>query len=62
MSVTIQNLHQTLENRRTTYALNDTLSVPKQTIVDMVEHTMLYTPSAKAYLIFSRSKINNDNC
>lgn len=46
MSATIQNLHQTFENRRTIYALNDTLPVSNQAVVDMVEHAILHTPSA----------------
>lgn len=46
MSASIQNLHQAFENRRSIYALNDTLPVSKQDVVDMVEHAILHTPSA----------------
>ena len=46
MSATIQNLHQTFENRRTIYALNDTLPVSKQAVIDVIEHAILHTPSS----------------
>lgn len=46
MSENIQNLHRTFENRRSIYALNDTLPVSKQAVIDMVEHAILHTPSS----------------
>ncbi len=45
MSAT-QNLLQTFENRRSIYALNNTLPVSNQAVIDMVEHAILHTPSA----------------
>lgn len=45
----IQNASQLQDifaNRRTIYALNDTLPVPDQAVVDAVEHAILHTPSA----------------
>lgn len=46
MSANIQNLQQAFEKRRSIYALNDTLPVSKQTVVDIVEHAILNTPSS----------------
>lgn len=46
MSANIQNLLTAFENRRSIYALNNTLPVSKQAVVDMVEHAILHTPSA----------------
>lgn len=46
MSANIKNLLTAFENRRSIYALNNTLPVSKQAVVDIVEHAILHTPSA----------------
>lgn len=46
MSDNIVKLHQSFENRRSIYALNNTLPVPQQAVIDMVEHAILHTPSS----------------
>lgn len=46
MSDNTLKLHDSFENRRTIYALNDTLPVAKQAVIDTVEHAVLHTPSS----------------
>ncbi len=46
MSTKIAKLHQSFEKRRTIYALNDTLPVARQAIIDTVEHAILHSPSS----------------
>lgn len=42
----LHNLQQLAETRRSIYALNKQLPVAKAEIVNLVEHTLLHTPSA----------------
>ena len=42
----LQNLQQLTETRRSIYGLNKQLPVAKEEIVQLVEHTLLHTPSA----------------
>ena len=42
----LQNLQQLVEHRRSIYALNKQLPVAKEEIIQLVEHTLFYTPSA----------------
>lgn len=42
----IIKLQQSFENRRSIYALNNTLPVSQQAVIDVVEHAILHTPSA----------------
>ncbi len=42
----LQNFQQMAEDRRSIYALNKQLPVAKEEIVNLVEHTLLHTPSA----------------
>lgn len=42
----LQHLQQLAETRRSIYALNKQLPVAKEEIVNLVEHTLLHTPSA----------------
>lgn len=46
MTQNASQLQDIFANRRTIYALNDTLPVPDQAVVDAVEHAILHTPSA----------------
>ena len=46
MTTSIQQLHNTFETRRSIYALNASLPVDQQTVIDTVEHAILHTPSA----------------
>jgi hypothetical protein len=46
MSANIIKLHQSFENRRSIYALNNTLPVSQQAVIDAVEHAILHTPSS----------------
>jgi len=46
MTQEIAKIQDIFANRRTIYALNDTLPVPQQAVVDAVEHAILHTPSA----------------
>ena len=46
MTQNASQLQDIFANRRTIYALNDTLPVPEQAVVDAVEHAILHTPSA----------------
>jgi len=42
----LQNLQQLAEDRRSIYALSKQLPVAKEEIIQLVEHTLLHTPSA----------------
>lgn len=46
MSTNTLKLHDSFENRRTIYALNDTLPVDNQAVIDTIEHAILHTPSS----------------
>ena len=43
---TTKPLHNAFENRRSIYAITDTLPVSEQAVIDAVEHAILHTPSA----------------
>ena len=46
MSSNTLKLHESFENRRTIYSLNDKLPVATQSVVEAVEHAILHTPSS----------------
>ena len=46
MTTTTKPLHNAFENRRSIYAITDTLPVSEQAVIDAVEHAILHTPSA----------------
>ena len=46
MSTNTLKLHDSFENRRTIYALNNTLPVARQAVIDTIEHAILHTPSS----------------
>lgn len=46
MSATVHKLHDAFKSRRSIYALNEQLPVAKQSVIDVVEHAILHTPSS----------------